>query len=100
MQDIARTAIDGPRPPLPPLQAWNLVNAQATRAIQLFSTPNAEKTQELLLHTGFDPLPHWIWTVGPEHLTPSLTAERMNRWLKVRHAIAHGTTNFHFMAAR
>jgi len=90
VQDIAREAVDLLKPAAPPLQAWNLLNAQATRAIQLFSTPNAEKSQDLLMHAGFDPQPSWTWTVGPETMSVADVSLRLNRWLKVRHAIAHG----------
>jgi hypothetical protein len=47
VQDITREAIDLLKPAAPPLQTWNLLNAQASRAIQLFSTPNAEKSRDL-----------------------------------------------------
>jgi hypothetical protein len=90
VQDITREAIDLLKPAAPPMQPWNLTNAQVTRAIQLFSTPNAENTRDLLSFVGFDPRPSWTWKVGQEALSSASACERMNRWLQVRHAIAHG----------
>lgn len=55
VQDATRVAIDRLKPGGPPQQSWNLTNAQASRAIHLFSTPNAENTRDLLLYAGFDP---------------------------------------------
>jgi hypothetical protein len=67
-----------------------IVKASALTAAGNFSTPNAENTRKLLLHVGFDPLPHWAWKAGPATITPGVARERMNHWLGVRHAIAHG----------
>lgn len=90
VQDITHEAMDLLKPAGPPMQQWNLTNAQVTRAIQLFSTPNAENTRDLLIFVGFDPRPFWTWKVGQENLSSASACERMNRWLQVRHAIAHG----------
>lgn len=90
VQDITSEAIDLLKPAGPPMQQWNLTNAQVARAIQRFSTPNADNTGDLLLFVGFDPRPFWAWKVGQENLSPASACERMNRWLQVRHAIAHG----------
>ena len=40
--------------------------------------------------SGFDPHASWTWSFGREVMRPTDCGERMNRWLKVRHAIAHG----------
>lgn len=61
-----------------------------------FATPNAEKVRKLMLGAGFDPRPHWTWQqsagqgVGVVTWTPVMVDARINEWLKVRHAIAHG----------
>lgn len=59
-------------------------------AADKFSTPHSENTRNLLLRLGFDPWPHWKWQAGPLYMSSSRTRERMDQWLKVRHAIAHG----------
>jgi hypothetical protein len=66
------------------------VRADVTNARHNFSTPNAEGVRDLLMRVGFDPLPHWTWRWSTNDMTPQLAHERMNAWLRVRHAIAHG----------
>ncbi len=66
------------------------INADARRAMHDFATPNAENTRNLLMRTGFDPWPHWQWQAGPLRISTARARERMNQWLAVRHAIAHG----------
>jgi hypothetical protein len=73
-----------------PRGQWVILRAAAFRARAAFATPNAENTRDLLLHVGYDPWPDWQWTIGHESLKSSDVRERMNRWLKVRHAVAHG----------
>ncbi|MBT2516290.1 hypothetical protein J7E29_02480 [Streptomyces sp. ISL-90] len=68
----------------------------AAKAIGDFATPNAENTRSLMRSVGFDPRPHWTYTIaggqGRQRTTwtPHMVDERLNQWLKVRHAIAHG----------
>jgi hypothetical protein len=69
---------------------YRLIKIDAKRASHHFSTPNAENTRNLLMNVGFDPWPHWTWHAGPVHLTAGRARERLNQWLQVRHAIAHG----------
>jgi hypothetical protein len=66
------------------------LRADARNAAHNFSTPNAENTRGLLMRLGFDPWSYWTWWEGPVFLTAQQGRERMNQWLKVRHAIAHG----------
>ncbi len=69
---------------------YRILRIDAKRAARFFSTPNAEKTRELLFMVGLDPWPHWRWQSGPEYVSETTARERLNQWLQVRHAIAHG----------
>jgi hypothetical protein len=71
------------------LPHWRIIRAETTQAIDRFSTPNSEGTRDLLLRGGFDPWPFWAWD-GRWPLTSPQARDRMNQWLRVRHAIAHG----------
>ena len=60
------------------------------------ATPNAENVRNLMVGAGFDPRPSWTWVQrggrgsGMVTWTPAMAADRINAWLRVRHAIAHG----------
>lgn len=66
------------------------VRADVKNAAHNFSTPNADNTRNLLLRLGFDPWSAWTWQEGPQHVSANRARERMDQWLRVRHAIAHG----------
>jgi hypothetical protein len=91
VEDLAGEIIDELRPPDgdPGLPRYRVMRADTTFAIHHLSTPNAEKTRDLLLRAGFNPWPHWGWD-GRWPMTSFEVRERMNQWLRVRHAIAHG----------
>lgn len=67
-----------------------------TTAIKSFATPNAQNTVRLMHSAGFDPKPLWVWASPGgrgrpfQHWTPAMASARLNEWLDVRHAIAHG----------
>lgn len=73
-----------------------LIAGRVRREIADFSTPNAENTRRLLMGAGFDPRAFWTWTQragrgrGVETWRPVDADLRINEWLRVRHAIAHG----------
>lgn len=91
VQDVVTKAYDLLAPPAGQPQGWYLVGrGQLELAIGRYNTPNAENTRDLLLHVGFDPWPAWTWREGPVRLAPVDVRNRLNRWLRVRHAIAHG----------
>ena len=61
-----------------------------------FGTPNAKNTRDLMVVAGFDPRPFWTYSImggrgrGRELWTPKMVDDRVDEWLKVRHAVAHG----------
>lgn len=98
-QDLVLACIDVGRPAAgSPLShsSYNLLSGRLKKEVGDFSTPNAENTRKLLTATGFDPYPCWTWQQhagkgkGLVTWTPSRASDRLNEWLKVRHAIAHG----------
>jgi hypothetical protein len=99
VQDIALAALDHGAPAAgSPLSkgSYALLSGRLKKEVGDFSTPNAENTRRLLLAAGFDPRPHWTWSqrggrgLGVVAWTPQDVDTRMNEWLRVRHAIAHG----------
>lgn len=71
-------------------ERFRIVKMNATKAAYNFSTPNAKNTRRLLMHLDFDPWPHWAWEERDVRLDTAAVRDRMNAWLLVRHAIAHG----------
>ncbi len=70
-----------------------LVNASSRSALGRFNTPNAYNTRDLFLNVGFDPRPDWTWRPrrgAGAVLTVGDVEARLNHWLSVRHAVAHG----------
>jgi hypothetical protein len=92
VQDIVKEALDLLERPAGDRARphFQIVKASAMTAAHNYSTPNAENSRRLLMHVGFDPCSHWQWQAGPATITQGLARERMNQWLAVRHAIAHG----------
>jgi hypothetical protein len=56
------------------------------RELDRFSTPSAKNTRKLLRLVGFDPDPYWTW----DRTKIRQVEGRLQDWLAVRHAIAHG----------
>lgn len=109
VEQLARAAIDGLEPDehlLPPKgnqgrsqayalhrsrkQAWKLHRATVLSRVSTFSTPNAENTRALLQLAGVDVKPYWSWRRGRWLLSYQDATARLNAWLRVRHALAHG----------
>lgn len=92
VQDLAKDAVLAltPPPPVAPPLAFTAMRATALSEANRLNTPNAENARRVLLTVGFDPWGHWTWKAGPDHVTPAVARTRMNDWLQVRHAIAHG----------
>lgn len=99
VQDYTRACIDLSAPtegsPLS-LQTYAVMTGRVMSEIGSFSTPNAQNTRKLLIGAGYDPRPEWTWRQrggrgrGLMTWTPSQVDDRIDEWLRVRHAIAHG----------
>lgn len=75
--------------------AYKGLRRHVEAAINDFGTPNAHNVRTLIQGVGFDPRPHWTWTqaggtAGKVTWTPKMVDDRIDEWLKVRHAVAHG----------
>lgn len=99
VQDLALAALDHGAPLAgSPLSkgSYALLSGRLRKEIADFSTPNAENTRRLLLAAGYDPRPYWTWSQrggrakGVVIWNPHDVDVRLNEWLRVRHAIAHG----------
>jgi hypothetical protein len=98
VQDLTYATLDlsAPAPGGWTQQAFKVVEARTRSDVVRFSTPNAQNTRQLLQGAGFDPRPHWTWQqrggrgVGMVTINPHDADARIDEWLKVRHAIAHG----------
>lgn len=94
-QAFAEDLVDGIvlaiEPPMgsPGVEAHKVLKALISRAKTNYATANAENTRSLMLNAGFDPFPHWQWG-GRWPMTSTEVSQKVNQWLKVRHAIAHG----------
>jgi hypothetical protein len=62
----------------------------ATREVGRFSTPDAGEVCRLLRLLGDDPRPRWSFASAAGRTRPDEVVSRLDGWVKVRHAIAHG----------
>ena len=83
---------------------YRLVKSHVEARVKLLSTPNSGKTKELLALVSFDPTSAWGVSFEWERqrsarhgsmrtsitLTPAAAIVELDRWMKLRHAIAHG----------
>lgn len=97
VQDLVHTLLDFAPPAAsdPHRHHHLMVIAGIRERVGKFATPNAEKSRDLLKAAGFDPRPLWTWETRPgransQRWSPADVDRRMNQWLKLRHAIAHG----------
>lgn len=92
VEDLAEAVLDTIEPPVadPTRPAWVLVNALTRGALGRYNTPDVSNTRSLLANVGFDPHPSWVWGFGRGASTPATVSRRIDEWLRVRHAIAHG----------
>ncbi|MGX1574996.1 hypothetical protein [Cellulosimicrobium funkei] len=94
VQDMTRACLDISEPApggAVNLDAWRTMVGPTRKAIIDFATPNQENTRRLMISAGFDPRPSWTWRGGQGRvLGPVQVGDRLNEWLKVRHAVAHG----------
>lgn len=99
VQDFTLACVDlsapGPNDPIS-RPTYSLLAGRVKSEVGAFSTPNAENTRKLLQAAGFDPRPLWTWRQrggrgkGMVTWTPADADARINEWLLLRHAIAHG----------
>jgi hypothetical protein len=99
LQDYALACVDLSEPaagsPLSPA-TYAVLAGRVRKEVGDFATPNAQNARRLLVGAGFDPRPHWTWSQrggrgrGVETWTPADVDKRIDEWLRVRHAIAHG----------
>ena len=99
VQDLTNGILDTAAPPKSPQldrARYEASVGHVRQAIAAFATPNAQNTRRLMQGAGFDPRPYWTWEVaggrGRQRVswTPHLVDARLDEWLKIRHAIAHG----------
>ncbi|PFG15490.1 hypothetical protein ATK74_3037 [Propionicimonas paludicola] len=98
VQDMVLSCAAMSEPPAadPFLPAYKVIVGRVQSEVGAFSTPNAQNTRRLLQGVGFDPRQHWAWRQaggrgqGSIAVQPSDVEARIDQWLKVRHAIAHG----------
>ena len=99
IQDYTLACIDLSAPvPNGPLSllTYNIIAGRVRNEVGAFSTPNAQNVRRLLIGAGFDPHPYWTWRQsagqgqGMKTWKPGDADDRIDEWLKVRHAIAHG----------
>lgn len=99
VQDLTAALLDTARPAGPApidIARYDTLTGPARKAISDFATPNAENTQRLMISAGFDPRPLWTYTIPGGRgrprttWTPHMVSVRLNEWLKIRHALAHG----------
>jgi hypothetical protein len=72
-----------------------LVKGRVNKEIDSLNTPNANNSRRLLRGAGYDPFPSWTWQVatrgrGSRTTTSHENSDKLDQWLKIRHAIAHG----------
>jgi hypothetical protein len=59
--------------------------------ISKFNTPNSENVRTLLRDgVDFDPWPFWEYRTGPRQWSSAEVRTRTNKWVLVRHSVAHG----------
>ena len=99
LQDYTLTCVDlsGPSPSSPlSAPTYALIAGRVRAEVGAFATPNAQNARRLLVGAGFDPRPGWTWTQrggrgqGLVTWRPADADRRIDEWLRVRHAIAHG----------
>ena len=98
VQDMTLACLAHSEPPAGDsfLPAYRVIAGRVQTEVGGFSTPNAENSRRLLQGVGLDPRPRWTWTqrggrgLGRITIRPTDVDTKLNQWLRVRHAIAHG----------
>ena len=99
VQDLTTALLDTVRPAgssAIDIARYDVLTGSVRKAIGDFATPNGDNTRKLLISAGFDPRPLWTYEIaggrGRQRVTwtPTMVNIRLNEWLKIRHALAHG----------
>ncbi|MEQ8435054.1 MAG: HEPN domain-containing protein [Oceanicaulis sp.] len=73
------------------VQSFGLRRAQIETIVKKFNTPDDVRVRDLFKETiGLNPWPHWEWKRGRRQWDSKEVRNRTNKWVLVRHSIAHG----------
>ena len=71
--------------------SFNLSKVRAKQQAGDFHTPNAENVRKLFMQTiGYDPWQDWYYIAPRRNWQSSEMRDRLDNWLRIRHAVAHG----------
>jgi len=99
VQDLTTAILDTACPTGPAkvdIARYEAATGPVRKAITDFATPNARNTIRLMKSAGFDPQPTWAFDANggrgkPRvYWTSQMVGQRLDEWLQVRHALAHG----------
>lgn len=99
IQDLTVGILDTARPSGPSavdIARYDTLTGAVRKAVSDFATPNAQNTRRLMISAGFDPRPLWSFVTRggrgkpPVSWTPAMVDLRLDEWLRIRHAVAHG----------
>lgn len=99
VQDLTTAILDTARPTGPTaldIARYDIMTGPVRKAISDFATPNAQNTRRLMISAGYDPRSTWTYSSpggkGKKRVnwTPAMVEVRLDEWLRVRHALAHG----------
>jgi hypothetical protein len=83
--------------PPPPVSPWArhaffLYRTQIETKVKRFHTPDATGVRDLLQESlACNIWPSWHWTARRRHWNSEEMRKRLNAWLRIRHAVAHGS---------
>lgn len=73
---------------------YKLVDGSTKSALGRFNTADSQRSLDLMLNVGFDPVSAWTFTIGsPQRsYSPDTVRKEIDGWLAIRHKIAHGAS--------
>lgn len=95
MQDMVLACLEmsHPDPSSPLAKPFKVIAGRTRQEVGAFASPGPSNSRALLMGVGFDPRPFWSWKSKAGRgivLTPGDIEDRLDGWLQLRHAIAHG----------
>lgn len=99
VQDLTTAILDTARPTGPTtldIARYDTFMGPVRKAVIDFATPNAQNTRKLMISAGYDPRSLWTYSSNGgrgrplEVWGPAMVEARLDEWLKLRHAVAHG----------